>query len=151
METRVFAVVLSLLLIVSTHAIAQTSNATVGGTVSDATGALIPGVSVTATNAATGIVTTVLTNEAGAYQFASLQTGTYKIVAELSGFQTQTYNNVTLGISQQVRLNFVLEVGNVATTVDVTEAADTALSTTSASIGSVRTDAAITVSGDRTP
>src|SRR5213594_1238741 len=82
---------------------AQTSNATLGGTVSDSTGALIPGVAVTAANTATGIVTTVISNEAGAYQFASLQTGTYKVTAELPGFQTAAYDNVTLGISQQVR------------------------------------------------
>src|SRR5262245_55330300 len=80
-------------------AFTQTSNATVGGTVSDETGALIPGVEITATNTATGIVSTVITNEAGAYQFASLQTGTYTIGAALSGFQTRTYNNVTLGVS----------------------------------------------------
>src|SRR2546430_2752734 len=98
----------------STLTFSQTSNATLGGTVSDASGALIPGVSVTATNTGTGIVTTVLTNEAGAYQFASLQTGSYKVMAGLSGFQVQTYNNVTLGVSQQVRLNFTLQVGGVA-------------------------------------
>src|SRR2546427_830789 len=137
MQTRIIVPILSLLLILSTQAIAQTSNATVGGTVADATGALIPGVSVTATNVATGIVTTVLTNEAGAYQFASLQTGTYKVVSELSGFQTQAYNNVALGISQQVRLNFTLQVGSVAQAVEVTAAADTLIATTSSSIGNV--------------
>ena len=107
----VFRLLLSILL-VSTHTFAQTSNATLGGTVSDATGALIPGVTITATNTATGIVTTVISNEAGAYQFASLQTGTYTVTAELPGFQTQTYNNVALGVSQQVRLNFTLQVGS---------------------------------------
>ena len=56
MQTRVTVAILSLLLMVSTHAIAQTSNATVGGTVSDATGALIPGVTVSAHNVGTGIV-----------------------------------------------------------------------------------------------
>ena len=55
------------------HTYGQTINATLGGTVTDATGALIPGVTITATNLATGIVTTVLTNEAGAYNFASIQ------------------------------------------------------------------------------
>src|SRR5262245_57260871 len=122
---------------------AQTSNATLGGTVSDATGALIPGVVITATNAATGIVTTVVSNEAGAYQFASLQTGAYKVSAELSGFQTQTYSNVALGISQQVRLNFTLQVGGVAQNLEVTVAADTALATSSSSIGSVLTDSRV--------
>src|SRR5262245_39736470 len=119
----------------------QTTNATLGGTVSDASGALIPGVMITATNTGTGIVTTVLTNESGTYQFASLQTGTYKVNAELTGFKTQVYENVALGISQQVRLNFTLEVGGLTESVDVTVAADTLLATSSSSIGSVLPDA----------
>src|SRR2546426_2222256 len=140
MRQRVFAVVVFLLLVLSTHIFAQTSNATLGGTVSDATGALIPGVSITATNTGTGIVTTVVSNDAGAYQFASLQTGTYKISAELPGFRTQSYNDVTLGISQEVRLNFPLQVGSVAQAVEVTATADTLIATTSSSIGSVLPD-----------
>src|SRR2546422_3136497 len=140
MRQRVFAVVVFLLLVLSTHIFAQTSNATLGGTVSDATGALIPGVSITATNTGTGIVTTVVSNDAGAYQFASLQTGTYKISAELPGFRTQSYNDVTLGISQQVRLNFTLQVGSVAQAVEVTATADTLIATTSSSIGNVLPD-----------
>src|SRR6058998_2193742 len=120
-----------LCLILSVHAFAQTSNATLGGTVSDASGALIPGVSITATNTGTGVVTTVLSNEAGAYQFANLQTGTYTVTAELSGFQTQAQNGVALGVSQQVRLNFALKVGAVAQTVEVSVASDTLIATTS--------------------
>src|SRR5262245_46537438 len=120
-----------------TFTFAQTSNATLGGTVSDATGALIPGVVISATNTATGIVTTVVSNEAGAYQFASLQTGSYKVTAELPGFQTQAYDSVVLGVSQQVRLNFSLQVGGVAQNVDVSVAADTLIATTSSSVGSV--------------
>src|SRR5262245_50989803 len=100
-------------------------------------GALIPGVEVTARNVATGIVNTI-TNEAGAYQFPSLQTGTYQVSATLAGFQTATNNNVTLGGSEQVRLNFVLRVGDIATTVDVTaDIGGGALLTTSSSIGTV--------------
>src|SRR2546427_7579467 len=120
-----------------TNAFAQTTNATLGGTVADSTRALIPGVTVTATNTQTGIVNTTLTNETGAYQFASLQTGIYKVTAELSGFQTQTYNDVTLGVAQQVRLNFLLQVGAQAQTVDVSVAADTLIATTSSSVGAV--------------
>src|SRR6266481_3743183 len=122
---------------VSTYSFAQTSNATLGGTVSDATGALIPGVSITVTNTQTGIVSTTVSNEAGAYQFPSLQTGNYRARAELPGFQTQTYNEVVLGVSQQVRLNFTLQVGSVATALEVTVAADTLLATSSSSVGTV--------------
>jgi hypothetical protein len=105
-----------LIALLSLNLLAQTSNATLGGTVADASGALIPGVEVTARNVATGIVNTTITNESGAYQFASLQTGTYQVSATLAGFQTATNNNVTLGGSEQVRLNFVLRVGDIATT-----------------------------------
>src|SRR5436190_16995116 len=132
----VFAVV-SLFLLVFAEAFGQSSNATLGGTVSDASGAFIPGVTMTAVNTATGITNTVISNEAGGYQFASLQTGTYKVSAELPGFQTQTYENVTLGISQQVRLNFALQVGSVAQAVEVTVAADTLIATSSSSVGNV--------------
>ena len=130
------AVVLSFF-VLSAPAFAQSSNASLGGTVSDASGALIPGVTVTATNTGTGIVTTVLSNETGTYQFPPLQPGTYKASAELAGFRTQTYNEVTLGISQQVRLNFALQVGGQAQTVEVSVAADTLIATTSASVGVV--------------
>src|SRR5438477_4231611 len=128
---------LLLCLVLSSYSFSQTANATLGGTVSDASRALIPGVTITATNTGTGIITSVASNEAGAYQFASLQTGTYKVTAELPGFQTQTYENVTLGISQQVRLNFALQVGSVAQAVEVTVAADTLIATSSSSVGNV--------------
>src|SRR6185503_21056331 len=111
------AVLLSLVL--SLNALSQSANATVGGTVQDASGAFIPGVTITATNTGTGIVTTVVSNEAGAYQFASLQPGTYEIKAELPGFQTASTKNFQLGGAQQARLNFTLQVGAAGTTVDV--------------------------------
>src|SRR5262249_35713781 len=137
MRKLIVATIALLCLVLSSQAFAQTSNANLGGTVSDASGAFIPGVTVTATNTATGIVTSVFSNEAGAYQFASLQTGTYSVNAELPGFRTQTYSNVTLGVSQQVRLNFTLQVTGVTQSVEVTEAADTLIATTSSSVGSV--------------
>src|SRR5262245_15568834 len=133
----VVAAVLFCFVLSTANTFSQTSNATLGGTISDATGALIPGVTVTATNTGTGIVTTVLTNESGAYQFASLQTGTYSVTAELAGFRTQTRNGVALGVSQQVRLNFTLQVGSVAQTVEVSVAADTLIATSSSSVGTV--------------
>src|SRR5262249_23175196 len=111
-------------------------NATVNGTVSDTTGALVPSVEVTAANVNTGIAVTVITNETGSYTFASLQPGTYRVSAALSGFQTQTFQGVQLSQSQQVRLNFTLQVAAVAgQTVEVTANADTILATTSNSVG----------------
>ncbi|HYR83803.1 MAG TPA: carboxypeptidase regulatory-like domain-containing protein [Terriglobia bacterium] len=137
MRRRGAAAVTLIFLVLSAHAFGQTSNATLGGTISDASGALIPGVTITATNTGTGIVTMVLSNEAGAYQFASLQTGTYTVTAELPGFQPQTRNGVALGVSQQVRINFTLQVGAVAQAVEVSVAADTLIATSSSSVGTV--------------
>jgi hypothetical protein len=136
MKAYVLAAML-LLVVFFTNTFAQTTNATLGGTVSDSSKALIPGVTVTATNTQTGIVSTNVTNETGSYNFPSLQTGTYKVTAELPGFQTQTYNDVTLGVSQQVRLNFALAVSGQTQSVEVNVAADTLIATTSASVGTV--------------
>ena len=61
-----------LLLVALVSGCSQSSNAVLGGTVSDAAGALIPGVTVTATNVATGIAVTTISNEAGDYNFPSL-------------------------------------------------------------------------------
>src|SRR5262249_43060718 len=111
MKTSVVVVFVLLFGLMTTDSLAQSQNARLGGTVADASGAFIPGVEVKATNDGTGIVTTILSNETGVYQFASLQPGTYTVSASLTGFQTQTYKQVALGISQQVRLNFTLQIG----------------------------------------
>jgi hypothetical protein len=112
-------------------------NASVGGSVTDSSGALIPGVTVTAKNVNTGIEDQRITNEAGGYQFPSLQPGTYSISASLPGFQTSTRENVVLSQGQQVRFNFTLQVGAVAQSVEVLADAATTLATTSASVGGV--------------
>src|SRR5262245_42967015 len=115
-------------------------SASVGGSVSDPTGALLPGVEVTATNVNTGISATQLTNEAGAYQLPSLQPGTYRLRASLPGFQTTTRENIQLSQGQQVRFNFSLLVGTVATAVEVLADSASALATTTATVGDVLPD-----------
>jgi hypothetical protein len=111
-------------------------NASLSGTVSDPTGALIPGVEVTAKNTGTGVAATAITNESGTYRFPSLQPGSYEATAVLTGFSTQTVR-LTLGTSQQIRQNFTLEVGTVTQAVEVTTAADALLTASTASVGTV--------------
>src|SRR5689334_6640533 len=131
----VAALLVSLLL--SSAGLAQEGiNATLSGTVSDPTGALIPGAEVTAKNTATGVTSTTITNESGTYRFPSLQPGAYEVTATLNGFQTQTFR-LSLGTSQNIRQNFTLQVGNVAQAVEVTAAADSLLTASTASIGTV--------------
>ena len=137
MKRILAASAMALCLMTHSPAFGQSSFATVSGTISDATGALIPGVSVTATNTATNVVSMAVSNEAGAYNVPALLPGTYKVSAELPGFQTQTYTAVELGNAAQIRLNFTLTVANVAQSVEVTIAADTVLATSSPTIGQV--------------
>src|SRR6202049_458222 len=116
--------VLVVCLLFAINAFAQVGiNATLSGTVSDVSGALIPGVEVTATNSGTGVVATALTNESGTYRFPSLQPGPYVVKASLAGFQTQTFR-LALGTAQQIVQNFALQVGAVTQAVEVTTAAD---------------------------
>ncbi|HET9219522.1 MAG TPA: TonB-dependent receptor, partial [Terriglobia bacterium] len=135
---RVFVSTAALLsLVLSVQSFGQSANATVSGTVTDATAALIPGVTVTATNDDTGVVTTVISNESGAYNFASLLPGTYKLSASLPGFQTRTYTDVRLGNAERLRMNFTLSVATLGTSVEVSVAADSLLTTSNPSVGGV--------------
>ena len=121
----------------STLSVGQSSNASLSGSVSDATGALIPGVTVTATNNGTSVVTTVITNEAGVYSIPSLLPGVYKVSAELPGFQTQTFTDVQLGNAAQVRYELHLDSGRSGHLVEVTVSADRLLLESTSSVGQV--------------
>ena len=81
----------------------------VGGIVQDPSKALIPGVTITLANNATGVVTTQVTNEAGAYTFQSVQPGVYKLTATLPGFKTSVVNELPVGTTTQVRWDFTLQ------------------------------------------
>jgi hypothetical protein len=113
------------------------TNASLSGTVSDATGAVIPGVSVKATNDNTGVVSSTVSNAAGVYNFPSLMAGVYTVGAEHTGFQTQRFTKVELGVGVQRRLNFELKVGGVATQVEVSTSAEDLILESSSSVGDV--------------
>jgi len=134
---RIPAALLTFVFFASALLFSQSSNGTISGTVADATGAVVPGVTVTATNNATGVVTTVQSNDAGVYNFASLLPGTYKVSATLPGFRTQTFNDVQLGNAGQLRLNFTLEVAAAAQSVEVSVEAENLITTSSSSVGEV--------------
>jgi hypothetical protein len=116
---------------------AQSGNASVGGFVQDPSQAFIPGVTVTATNTQTGVVTTALTNESGIYNITGLLPGTYKLAAELPGFKTQIFNDVQLGQSAIARFNFTLQVGAAAETIEVTAESTALITESSPTIGQV--------------
>src|SRR5262245_20581862 len=128
---------LALFLITANNVFAQTGNASVGGFVQDPTQAFIPGVTVTATNTQTGVVTSAVTNESGTYTIPSLLPGIYKLSAELPGFRTRVYNDVQLGANTTGRYNFTLEVGSVTDSVEVTAERTALIAETSPTVGQV--------------
>jgi TonB family protein len=82
--------------------------AEISGKTTDASSVPIPGVIVFATNTATGIAITMVTDQDGLYRFKNLSPGTYRVSTHLNGFQEKSFDDVRLGDIQQVRLNFML-------------------------------------------
>ena len=114
----------------------QVVNATLYGSVTDQTGAAIPGVNVTVTNQQTGVAIKGESDVAGNYSFPSLAPGTYDIVAEKQGFKSKVISGITLLVTQQARLDVQLEVGQVTTQVEV-KGASQLVETSTASVGTV--------------
>ena len=90
---------------------AQTSNATLHGTVADSSGAVLPGVTVKLLAPATGLTRDVITNPAGVYVFNFLPSGEYEITAELAGFKSVRRADIRLEIGQSLGLDLKMEVG----------------------------------------
>jgi hypothetical protein len=118
-------------------AFAQGGNGTLTGTVEDGSKALIPGVTITATNTNTGVVSTTVSNESGSFNLPGLLPGQYRLTAALPGFQTQTFSNIQLGTNESKRFNFTLQVAGVATNVEVNIDATSLIAANSATIGEV--------------
>lgn len=114
----------------------STGTATVVGTVTDSSGAVIPGVKVVVRNTGTQISTEGLTNSSGAYYVPNLSSGTYEVVAEAQGFKKFVQSGLILRINESPRIDIALEVGNVADSVKV-DATPPLLETESAGSGQV--------------
>src|SRR5947209_6117474 len=110
MKVRSLLVVICLFLSV-VAASAQTDRGTITGTVSDATGAVIPGATVEAKNTATGTVFTAGSSETGNYTLPQLPAGTYEISVTLPGFKKYVRPAVTIAATQTVRIDAALQVG----------------------------------------
>jgi hypothetical protein len=108
------------LLLAAAPAAAQVTTATFYGSVTDTTGALIPGVSVTMSQEGTGAVVTRISDERGEFAFTFLSPGSYTVKMELPGFRTHNSTAFTLGAAQNARRTFVLEVGGINDEITVT-------------------------------
>ena len=128
------AILVAVLLGSLTPAWAQ-STATLQGTVTDTQNAVMPGVSVTIRNQATGIERAAVTDAGGQYVAASLPPGQYQVLAHIEGFQDQT-REVELGVAQTVVVNIKLGVGTLAENITVTGASPL-IDTATVSVGQV--------------
>src|SRR5262245_13008035 len=137
MKKRLCIAALLLGVVLNASGFSQSSNGTVSGIVQDPSGALIPGVTITLKNNGTGVVNTTISNESGAYSFPSVAPGTYAVSASLPGFRTTTFSDVGVGNSAQVRLDFNMQLGEVATQTDVSIGAQQLLTESSATVGTV--------------
>lgn len=110
---RATSVLLAVLLALSmaTGLSAQETRASLRGTVTDTSGAIVPGATIELTNIDTGVVSNTTTNEAGLYRFLFLNPGKYKLVAAIVGFKTFERANIPLTVSESATLPVVLEVG----------------------------------------
>ena len=108
----------------------------ISGVVKDATGAVIPGVKITAQETETGLSRTAETNATGSYLFPVLRPTTYVITAEAIGFRTFSQTGLVLDASSSVTLNITLDVGDVTEVVEV-EADAVAVNTSNAELSEV--------------
>jgi outer membrane receptor protein involved in Fe transport len=135
---RCFALIL-LAVMASATIKAQTITGSIRGTVTDPSGAVVPGSQVRATNVDTGVVSKTVANRSGLYNFQFLPIGNYKIEVTASGFDTQKIGPFALGIDQVAAMDAKLAVGRSSETVSVSGSnslLDTTNSTISASISS---------------
>jgi hypothetical protein len=117
-------------------AFAQSFTGQIVGSVADQTGAVLPGVTITATNVDTNATREILTNETGNYTITALPAGNYRIEAQFPGFATQVRTGVVLQVNQAARIDFEMAVGDVAQTIDVIGTAPL-VETDTASLGQV--------------
>ncbi|MFY9852686.1 MAG: carboxypeptidase regulatory-like domain-containing protein, partial [Terracidiphilus sp.] len=126
---------LIVLLLCSSAAFAQFSSS-IEGSVTDSSGAIVPGAKVVLTGMATGVASTTESNSAGFYKFPSLGPGSYKVTVTVQGFAPVTEDNIALTAMQTRDVSIKLQLSSVTTSVEV-EATPTAVETDEATISTV--------------
>ena len=127
---------LAILALVSATAFAQGTTSRVAGTVTDRTGSVVPGATVTLTNEATGIAFTTASNDTGNYSFDAVQVGTYTVLVELQGFKRFSSTGNAVSIGEPTTINAVLDPGGLEETVEVRASAQVVQTNTSGNLGS---------------
>lgn len=124
------------LLLAGSAAWGQTITGAILGTVTDETGGVLPGVTVTIRNVETGLTRTVVTDEQGRYEERQLPLGRYEVRAELQGFKTAVRSNLQLNVGSVLEVNLRLEVGTLEEILTVTSESPI-VQTTTAEVGAL--------------
>ena len=123
LRSRVLQLVLLLpavLLASAAPAMAQAASASISGTITDSQGGVLPGVTLTVTNAESGTVRTSITEADGKFRVGGLNPGRYNIASEIPGFQTVEVKDVTLQVGQDYTRDFQLALSTLQESVTVT-------------------------------
>src|SRR5687767_5064000 len=120
MTKRLGLFVVLLSLVGAGTALAQSSMGTVVGTVTDPSGGVIPGASVTLTSLDTAIAATLVSNDSGHFTFINVRPGNYELTVELSGFSTAKVPSFAVGVNETLARNVALQVGAATETITVT-------------------------------
>jgi len=115
-------------------ALCQVTNGAIYGTVTDSSRAAVTGAAVIATNENTSTSKTTKTNASGDYSFSVLDPGDYTVSVQMTGFNSQTQENIRLDAYQNVHVSFVLQVGSIEQNMTV-EASTTLVDTRGSQIG----------------
>src|SRR5579859_2825209 len=143
MKNRSWLLTLSLCLLGCASAVGQSTFGTFLGTIQDQSGSIIPGVTVTATNIDTATSRTVISNNAGQYEFPNMQPGTYSVTAEKPGFATVKADAITLDARQERRIDLTMGVAAVQQSVSVSAEA-AAVNTENANIANTMNNTEVT-------
>jgi hypothetical protein len=122
------------------YAQSTAANGAIEGTITDTSGGVLPGVTVTVTNIQTGAERTVITNEKGLYRAPLLPLGTYRVTVELQGFKKFEQTDVSLSVGQTAVVNATLAVGTVSETITVSSTDIPALDVARIDIGHTMSD-----------
>src|SRR5262245_32580132 len=106
-------------LLIATTAAAQTATGTISGTVRDASNAVVPGVTLTVANAATGASRSTTTDAEGRYTLPGLEPGDYELRAALTGFRTSVRKPIVVTVGGTTLADFEMSIGQVAEEVTV--------------------------------
>src|SRR3954454_1525523 len=131
----ILSALLSLSLTAPALAQSQAANGAIEGTISDSSGGVLPGVTVTITNVDTGTERSVVSNEKGLYRAPLLPLGKYRVVAELQGFKKFERTDISLSVGQTATVNATLSVGTVSETITVSSSDVPALDVARIDIG----------------